>query len=169
VPWHGRLIGGVQLPVAGEGFLSYDAVRRTFPDRPGRRWATDELLAMLERVAREFAAAHPGAAPLLIADLSRRHGGDFGRAYGGLGHSSHQNGLDADVMYPRRDGTPLAPLRPREVDRWLAQELVDRFVGAGAIRVFVGPRVALRGPRKLVIRLAHHDDHLHVRIHNPGR
>jgi hypothetical protein len=50
----------------------------------------------------------------------------------------------------------------------LAQDLVDRFVAAGAQRVFVGPRVGLRGPRGIVARLAHHDDHLHVRIPNPG-
>ena len=52
----------------------------------------------------------------------------------------------------------------RLVDERLSQELVDRFVAAGAIQVYVGWGVDLRGPRKVVVKLTHHDDHLHVRI-----
>jgi murein endopeptidase len=124
---------------------------------------------LIERVAVEYQAAHPDAPPVLVGDLSRPHGGVFGSAYGGLGHASHQNGLDVDVYYPRRDRVVRGPWRPAQVDRALAQDLVDRFVDAGAQRVFVGPRVGLRGPRRIVQTLTHHDDHLHVRIHNPRR
>lgn len=46
------------------------------------------------RVARRYAAAEPGALPVLVGDLSRPRGGDFGQRYGIIGHSSHQNGLD---------------------------------------------------------------------------
>ena len=45
-------------------------------------------------------------------DLSRTHGGKFGRNFGGLGHASHQNGLDADILYPRKDGTERARPSP---------------------------------------------------------
>jgi hypothetical protein len=45
-----------------------------------------------------------------------------------------------------------------------AQELVDRFVAWGAIKVFVGPDLPLRGPRRIVSKLVYHDDHLHVRL-----
>jgi murein endopeptidase len=102
-----------------------------------------------------------------IADLSRPHGGTFGARFGGLGHASHQNGLDADVLYPRTDRRELRAYAPRLVDRALAQDLVDRFVAAGARYVFVGPRFGLRGRRGVVQQLVHHDDHLHVRI-SPG-
>ena len=47
--------------------------------------------------------------PMLVGDLSRPRGGEFGRRFGALGHSSHQNGLDADVYYPRRDRRPAPP------------------------------------------------------------
>ena len=90
-----------------------------------------------------------------------------GPSTGGDGHRSHQNGLDADVYYPRRDGLERVPARVAQIDRRLAQELVDRFVRAGAQYVFVGPRTGLRGPGKVVLTLANHDDHLHVRI-RPG-
>jgi murein endopeptidase len=167
LPWHGRLAHGVQLPEAGPDFITWDEVRRVSPNRPGRRWGTDRLVVMLETVAREFHVAHPDAAPLLVSDLSRPRGGLFGREYGGLGHASHQNGLDADVMYPRLDRLLRGPLRPDQVDGALAQDLVDRFRRAGAVRLFVGPRLGLRGPRSIVRPLVHHDDHVHVRIANP--
>lgn len=166
-PWDGRLDHGVQLPEEGPDFVSWDQVLHRSPNRGTRRWGTEELLAVLDNVTREFRAAHPGVARVLISDLSRPQGGPFGREYGGLGHDSHQNGLDADVMYPRRDGLLRAPIRPSQVDRALAQDLVDRFLRAGAVKLFVGPHLHLRGPRDVVVALAHHDDHVHVRIPTP--
>jgi murein endopeptidase len=77
---------------------------------------------------------------------------------------SHQNGLDADVYYPRVDGLERRAYAPALVDRALAQQLVDRFVAAGARTVYVGPSLQLKGPRKVVVPLVHHDDHLHVRL-----
>jgi murein endopeptidase len=168
-PWHGHLVNGVQLPEAGTDFITWDEVLHRIPDRGSRRWGTEALVVVLDRVTREYREAHPGVPPVLISDLSREHGGPFGRRYGGLGHASHQNGLDADVMYPRRDGALLAAERPSQVDRALAQDLVDRFRAAGAVKLFVGLHLHLRGPRSIVVPLAHHDDHVHVRIANPGR
>ena len=101
---------------------------------------------------------------MVVGDLSRPNGGPFGPAYGGLGHRSHQNGLDVDVFYPRRDRLERPPSRVSDIDRALAQELVRRFTKAGAEYVFVGPRTGLGGPRGVVVKLVHHDDHLHVRI-----
>ena len=46
----------------------------------------------------------------------------------------------------------------------LSQELVDRFVRVGAVRVYVGPSLHLRGRRGVVAPLIYHDDHLHVRL-----
>jgi murein endopeptidase len=115
-----------------------------------------------------YAAAHPGAARVVVGDLSRPRGGDFGRRYGKINHVSHQNGLDVDIYYPRRDRRERAPLRPGQVDRALAQDLVERFLAAGAIRIFVGRRFALAGPPATVQPWPKHDDHLHVRFPNPN-
>jgi murein endopeptidase len=168
-PWNGRLVNGVQLPAAGTDFITWDEVLHQSPNRGSRRWGTEALVVLLDRVTREYREAHPGVPPVLISDLSRPNGGPFGPRYGGLGHDSHQNGLDADVMYPRRYRALRAADRPSQVDRALAQDLVDRFRAAGAIKLFVGPHLHLRGPRNVVVPLAHHDDHVHVRIANPGR
>jgi murein endopeptidase len=167
-PNRGRLVGGIQLPAAGTHFVTVDPVTATSPNRAWRRYGTDRLIEVLLRVAQEHAAAHPDAPRLVVGDLSRPRGGEFGRRYGGDGHRSHQNGLDADIYYPRRDGRERIPTRVAQIDRRLAQELVDRFVRAGAQYVFVGPRTGLRGPSKVVMALGNHDDHLHLRI-RPGR
>jgi len=118
----------------------------------------------LLRVTTRNATAHPGAPRVLIGDLSRPRGGDFGVRYGKVGHASHQNGLDVDVYYPRRDERERAPLTIKQVDLRLAQDLVDRFVAAGAKRVFVGPATGLRGPPGVVQVVPGHDNHLHVRL-----
>ena len=166
-PWAGSLIRGVQLPASGRHYFTWDFPLRGVPNRPWRRWGTDRLVRTVLRVLREFRLAHPDAPRVGIGDLSRPRGGIFDKRFGGLGHASHQNGLDVDVYYPRRDGLELRPGRPGQVDRRLAQALVDGFVAAGAERVFVGPSLRLRGPRRIVSALVHHDDHLHVRLPQP--
>jgi len=115
-------------------------------------------------VAAAHRRAHPGAPRLLVGDLSRPGGGPFGPRFGGPGHVSHQNGLDVDVYYPRRDRLEAAPTRVAQIDRRLAQDLVDRFLAAGARVVFVGPRTGLTGPSERVVALPRHDNHLHARF-----
>lgn len=166
-PWAGRLQDGVKLPPEGPDWFSWDPVLEQSPNRPWRRWGTDALIRTLLKVLREYRSAHPQAPRVGVGDLSRTLGGPFTERFGGLGHSSHQNGLDADVYYPRRDGRERTPHAPRDVDEALAQDLVDRFVAAGATKVFVGPHLHLSGPRRIVSRLVHHDDHMHVRIPGP--
>ena len=164
LPWAGRLGRGIQLPAEGQTFFTWDPVRRRAPNRGWRRWGSDRLVRALLRVLREFARAHPEAPRIGVGDLSRPHGGDFGVRYGLPGHVSHQNGLDADVYFPRRDGRELPARAVAHIDRALAQDLVERFVAAGAVRVFVGPRTRLRGKPRVVQVLPHHDNHLHVRL-----
>ena len=163
-PASGRLVAAVPLPREGRHFFTWDPIRKRTPNRAWRRWGTDRLVRVVLRVAAEFAADHPLAARIGVGDLSRRSGGDFGPRFGGIGHVSHENGLDADVYYPRRDGAERPPRRPREIDLRLGQDLVDLFVAFGAEHVFVGLRTPFTGPPEIVERLAHHDNHLHVRL-----
>jgi murein endopeptidase len=174
VQWHdssalgthtaGRLEHGVRLPAAGRTFFTWDPVLRRSPNRAWRRWGTDRLVRVVLRVAREHRAAHRESPRMAIGDLSRPRGGDFGPRFGYIGHASHQNGLDVDVYYPRADGRELAPRDAGQIDRRLSQELVDRFLAEGARVVFVGPNTGLSGPPGRVQPLAHHDNHLHVRL-----
>ena len=164
VHWDGQLVRGVQLPAEGEHFFTWDPIRKRSPNRLSRLWGTDRLLRTVLRVLDEFAEAHPDAPRVAVGDLSRRNGGDFGPRYGWPGHASHQNGLDVDIYYPRLDRKERAPRRVSQVDVRLSQDLVNRFVAAGATKVFVGPRTPLRGLRGVVEALPMHDNHMHVRL-----
>jgi murein endopeptidase len=163
-PYSGRLVGGVRLPAEAAAFFTWDPIRNTTPNRPWRRHGTDRLVQTVLDVLGEFQDEHPDAPRIAVGDLSRPRGGDFGPRFGAPGHASHQNGLDADVYYPRLDRRERAPARPAQVDRALTQDLVDRFVAAGAQFVFVGYRVGLRGPRRVVQSIPLHENHLHVRL-----
>ena len=88
------------------------------------RWKTDaqrtddeKLILTLECVLTQYGMRHPELARIGVADIALTHGGPFyGKKYGGLGHGSHQNGLDADVLMPRKDLCECAPQSPSEVD-----------------------------------------------------
>jgi murein endopeptidase len=163
-PSAGRLVRGVRLPAQGRHIFTWDPVKRRSPNRAWRRWGTDRLVRLVLRIAREYHRANPGVARMSVGDLSRPRGGDFGPRFGYIGHATHQNGLDVDVYYPRADGRERAPRHAGEIDRRLSQELVDRFVRAGATAIFVGPSTGLTGPPGVVAPLVNHDNHLHVRI-----
>ncbi len=160
----GRLRGAVQLPSSGVHFTTWDPILRRSPNRHWRRWAHDRALKTTLRIIKAHRKANPGAPRLLIGDISRPRGGDFGIAFGRPGHASHQTGLDVDIYYPRKDRRELVPTRVRQIDLALSQDLVNRFVSAGATYVFVGPNTGLKGRRGVVVPLAHHDNHIHVRF-----
>jgi murein endopeptidase len=163
-PSAGRLVRGVRLPAEGNHYFTWDPVKRRSPNRAWRRWGTDKLVRLVLRIAREYGEAHPYAPRMAVGDLSRPRGGDFGPQFGYIGHASHQNGLDVDIYYPRADRRERAPRDAREINRRLSQDLVDRFLEAGAVQVFVGPNTRLTGPPGVVVPLINHDNHLHVRI-----
>ena len=160
----GRLERGVLLPAEGRRWVSWDPILKRRPSRQWRRWGTNRLVRTTLNAIRAFARHYPRAPRVAIGDLSRPHGGDFGPQFGSIGHASHQNGLDVDVYYPRIDHHVRPPARPGQVDLRLAQDLVDRFVAAGAEKVFVGPSLGLGGPAGVVVPLANHDNHLHARL-----
>ena len=109
----GRLRDGVQLPPEGFDFVTWDPVLKQTPNRGWRRWGTRKLVDTTFLVLREFRDANPDAPRILVGDLSRPRGGFFGARYGGLGHQTHQSGLDVDIYYPRRDGLERAARRAR--------------------------------------------------------
>jgi murein endopeptidase len=159
LPYHGSLIRGVRFPAQGSTFFTWDPILLRSPDRAWRRYGNDRLVRIVLRVLPGYARDHPNAPRVGVGDFSRPHGGYFGPK-----HASHQNGLDVDVYYPRLDRRERAPIRAAQIDRRLAQDLLDRFLRAGAVRIFVGPNTHLTGPRRIVQVLGHHDNHMHVRI-----
>ena len=98
---------------------------------------------------------------MVVGDISFRDGGRMNQ------HVSHQNGLDVDVYYPRRDGQLSAVHSASQIDGDLAQDLLDRFVASGARIVFVGYSTGLRGTSGVVVPYPNHENHMHVRFPQP--
>jgi murein endopeptidase len=164
-PEAGSLEHGVRLPAQGRFYFTWDPVLKRQPNSDWRRWGTDDLVRTTLRVLREFHRRHPHAPRVGVGDLGLRHGGYFGpEVGGGIGHFTHQNGLDVDVYYPRRDRAEEPPTSVDQVNVRRSQELVDMFVTAGAVTIYVGPNLPLTGPPQIVSPLVNHDNHLHVRI-----
>jgi murein endopeptidase len=161
---HGRLVCGVQLPSETDALVTWDGPLAQTPNRGWRRWGTGRLIDTVDEISLDYRTRFPVGPRLVVGDLSRRHGGPFGNEFGGVGHASHQNGLDVDIYYPRSDGLEQPPELPSLIDHTRAQWLVDR-AAEGAHFVFIGPHTGLRrsGPQVQYLA-AYHDNHMHLRI-----
>jgi murein endopeptidase len=157
----GRLSSGTRLPAEGSDWVTWNPVADRVPNRPWRLFGHERTIRAVVAVAAAYREAHPESPRIVIGDVSFREGGPMEL------HRSHQNGLDVDVYYPRRDGRERVPVRAEQVDRALSQDLLERFVAAGAKVVFVGYSTGLEGPTDVVVPYPNHGDHMHVRFSAP--
>jgi hypothetical protein len=163
LPYDGTLVDGTQLPVEGPSWVTWDPVTDRVPNAPDRLYGNEHTIRTIVSVTEAYRAANPGAPRVVIGDISFKGGGPMRDE-----HVSHQNGLDVDVYYPRLDGVLRAPVASDEIDRALAQDLLDRFVAAGAEMVFVGYSTGLHGPAGVVVPYPNHEYHMHVRFPPPA-
>ncbi|MGL6279485.1 MAG: penicillin-insensitive murein endopeptidase [Gaiella sp.] len=161
LPYGGSLAGGTQLPVIGPDWVTWNPVTDQRPNAPYRLFGHERTIRAIVSVLAAHRAAHPDAPQVVVGDISLRDGGPMNE------HRSHQNGLDVDVYYPRLDRALRPPFTTDQVDRVLAQDLLDRFLAAGARIVFVGYSTGLRGPAGVVVPYANHENHMHVRFAAP--
>jgi len=98
----GYLVKGAKLPDHGDGFMT-----RPIWIARNNRFGTDEMIGMIEGVARRMATRVKDV-QLVVADISSRGGGANGSSEF---HRSHQSGRDADLLYYMRDkdGNPFEP------------------------------------------------------------
>jgi len=97
----GALAEAVELPVEGDGYVVAEPWRSR-----DMHYGTDELIGLIQRVARAVGDANGGGV-LGVADMSREQGGPA------PGHQSHQSGRDVDLLYYALD-LDGAPMRPDE-------------------------------------------------------
>ena len=139
----GRLVNPASFEAEGPGYLKLFRAR-------DRGWAADEMSELLQIAAEEMAERYPSLERLQIGDVAGRRGGRIS------GHASHQNGLDADIVYFRRDAREQDPdflggfdeefvikgevTANFDVERnW---ELVSLLVGSGLVnRIFMDPAI----------------------------
>lgn len=161
LPYAGSLVDGTQLPVDGLDWVTWDPVTDSIPNAPNRLFGHERTIRTIVAVITAYRKASPDAPRVVVGDISLRSGGPMDE------HVSHQNGLDVDVYYPRRDHALRAPATSSQIDRALAQDLLDRFVAAGARTVFVGYSTGLDGPHDVVVPYPNHENHMHVRFPAP--
>jgi hypothetical protein len=161
LPYSGWLSAGTQLPVEGPDWVTWNPVEDWVPNEPNRLYGHERTIRKIVSELAAYRAANPDAPRVVVGDISFRSGGPMEL------HRSHQNGLDVDIYYPRLDGRLRAPRSRSQVDRALAQSLLDRFVAAGARMVFVGYGTGLLGPSDVVVPYPNHEDHMHVRFRSP--
>lgn len=164
-PNGGSLVNGVQLPARGAGFYTYNPATQTPPGGDDRRWGTDRLVREVLDLGEWWARTYPNQPRIGVGDLSRPNGGHFPGP--GVGHASHQNGLDVDFRLPRRDGVE-GQANEHNYDRELTQAIVDRLLARGASLILIGDDLDITGPPGVVMPWPAHNDHLHVRFPNPG-
>jgi Penicillin-insensitive murein endopeptidase len=158
VPWSGSLIAGTQLPVEGPNWVTWNPVTDSVPNAPSRLYGNERTIRAIVSVIDAYRAANPRAPRVLVGDISFEGGGPMDA------HVSHQSGLDVDIYYPRLDRSLREPKLPDAIDRRLSQDLLERFIAAGARMVFVGYATGLRGPNSIVVPYANHENHMHVRF-----
>jgi len=164
-PDHGHLIRGVPFPATGANHFTWDAANGRSPNPRFHRYGTDYVIRSVLKAVRRYRRRNSGAPRVGIGDLSLRHGGDLG-SQSGSRNLAHQNGLDVAVLYPRSDGGESEAAIVEQVNRPLAQALLDELVTAGATRVSLDPRLGLTVP-KGVAQVVSQQPRMHVGFRRP--
>jgi penicillin-insensitive murein endopeptidase len=87
----GILKNGIRLPDEGPGYMKLFLHRN-------RAWGTLEMITAIIKTAQEMDKQFPKSDRLQVGDISQEGGGDVSDL-----HSSHQNGLDVDLTYYRKN------------------------------------------------------------------
>jgi murein endopeptidase len=164
----GHLINGLNLtnssgPCGYKHYLGTDS-----PDSDD--WGTAKLLRVIEDVAQAWSLAR--SYRFGCGDMSKQSGGLF------LPHVGHRNGIEVDVRYIRDDHAeesrsldPNDPyLRYGPLDTLAAVHLVRLFESHSWVTdIIVDYRFPIEPSTKIRLDFppTAHDDHFHVRIHDP--
>jgi len=140
VPHAGVLRGAEELPVRGPGFARY---------RPKglNHWGNPRLVRAIKSAAAEVKEAMPGGAPLVVGDISARHGGKI------PGHRSHRTGRDVDLLFyvTTPSGAPVpSPGFAKLSSDGLAQVKDEHFVRLDVERNWLLVRALISSPEARV-------------------
>jgi murein endopeptidase len=154
-PDNGHLMDGVLFPAQGPDHFAWNFREQRIGGSDGTRWGDCHVVRTVLLGLAAYRKRNPDAPPVAVGDMSLRHGGEIDH------HSTHENGRQIDLYYPRRDHARREPHKVAQVGRRLARELVRAMLSAGAYRVLIGPHIRIATSAR-VIHWPHHDDHLHA-------
>ena len=154
-PGYGHLVHGVLFPATGPDHFAWNWREQRIGGSDRTRWGHCRVVRAVLRGIAAYRRRNPEAPPVAVGDMGLRHGGEID------GHSTHENGRQIDLYYPRRDRRLREPHTVGQVDMRLSGELVRAMLRAGARTVLTGPSIRIRASAG-VLRWPHHDDHLHA-------
>jgi len=154
-PGQGRLLNGVLFPATGPDHFAWNFREQRIGGSDRTRWGSCRVVRAVLLGLAAYGVRNPEAPLVAVGDMSLRGGGEISH------HSTHEDGREIDLYFPRRDRRLREPHTVAQVDLRLTGELVRAMLDAGAYRVLIGPNIRIRtSPR--VMRWPNHDDHLHV-------
>jgi murein endopeptidase len=152
---NGTLVDGVLFPATGPDHFAWNFRAQRIGGSDRTRWGHCRVVRAVLLGLAAYRHRNPDAPRLAVGDMSLRRGGDIDH------HSTHENGRQIDIYFPRRDGAQREPHTVAQVDIRLSRELVRAMLDAGAYEVLVGPHIRI-GISTRVVHFPHHDDHLHA-------
>ncbi len=95
-PHSGVQTNSIELPASGPGFVRFRPTERVY-------WGQPQLVNAIRSVAGRVEARFNGGPPIVLGDISARHGGNIPR------HNSHRSGRDIDLLWSLMtlDGRPV--------------------------------------------------------------
>jgi murein endopeptidase len=161
----GSLDHGVNLTDRGSGYIHLRGGDPVDADD----WGSLALVSCIEAVGRAWEAT---GRRINVTDLSQRPGGKF------RPHRSHQNGLDVDLRYVRKDGQD-APLdlrrNPEAYDTLATQELLRLFLQHCDVNLIFSDTgrlgftdQELDPGRNVLTQAPGHSNHFHLRLKPPA-
>jgi murein endopeptidase len=148
-------VNGVLFPAAGPDHFAWNFRARRIGGSDRTRWGHCRVARAVLRGLAAYRDRKPDAPPVPVGDMALRHGGEID------GHSTHENGRQIDIYFPRRDRKLRESYTVGQVDLRLTRELVRAMLNAGADQILIGPNIRIGTPTR-VIRWPNHDDHLHA-------
>lgn len=185
---NGQLTGGLNLPDVNGGYFHY------FPGSDPRwdvvdsnDWGTLALINAIEatardwidfseenRVCNQFTNFITRAPKFDVGDMSKRGGGYWSDSNGQQRHAGHQNGLEVDVRYVRKDkaNSPLdIRANPAAYDTNATFDLMSCFVADAQVNVIYVDSASVgfwnASGVSILVNDTTHNTHFHVQLKQP--
>lgn len=171
LPNNGSIDCAINLVNSGTGYYHYlgsDTIIMDFDD-----WGVLTMINMIEGAGRDWYGAGEPPPNINVGDISK--GNPSTQQFGGAwdDHAWHQNGLDLDVRYCRKDNAN-APLNvrnsPQDYDTTGTARLMNTVFNNGDFAlIVVSPYCGLifENLEVRIDTLNKHNDHFHVQIMDP--
>ncbi|MBX2810985.1 MAG: penicillin-insensitive murein endopeptidase [Myxococcales bacterium] len=158
-PHSGQLSGALNLPDDGDGYVHFLGSDSADQDD----WGSLQTLTCIEQVGRQL---RENNLLLNVGDISLRGGGHFPP------HASHQNGLDIDLRYIRKDrrSVPLdLRIEPQAYDADATKLVMDAFVKLCPVHIIFVDTDRIQFPIEdtPIFHANGHSNHAHIRLEAP--